>query len=122
MFIEFQPPPNEEWGYHQVPRVLKFLYYVCITSAFCANVLVVSQTTTLSVLGASLALRGPDGSMITATDGLYNERNIVFKAFSYGLVLTIGSIVMCVWLNLHWEASLVCCLISIYTIIKMRQT
>ena len=67
MFIEFQPPPNEEWGaaFVMVPRTLKFLYYVSITSAFCANILVVAQTTILSVFGASLALRGPDGSMVT---------------------------------------------------------
>lgn len=105
-----------------IPRVLKFVYYVLITSAFCANILVVSQTTILSVLGASLALRGPDGSMMTATDGLFHERALVFRPFGYGLILTISSVVMCVWLHLHWEASVVCCTISLYTICKMRST
>lgn len=105
-----------------IPRTLKFIYYILITSAFCANILVVAQTTILSVLGASLALRGPDGSMMTATDGLYQERAIVFKAFGHGLVLTIGSVVMCVWLHLHWEASLVCCAIAVFTIHRMRET
>ena len=47
MFIEFQPPPHEEWPFIVIPRILKFVYYVCITSAFCANILVVSQTTIL---------------------------------------------------------------------------
>lgn len=122
MFIEFQPPNNDEWAFVIIPRTLKFIYYVLITSAFCANILVVSQTTILSVLGASLALRGPDGSMMTATDGLYHERNTIFTAFGHGLVLTIGSVVMCVWLHLHWEASLVCCSIAIYTIMKMKDT
>ena len=101
---------------------MKFLYYVMITSAFCANILVVAQTTILSVLGASLALRGPDGSMMTATDGMYLERAIVFRAFGYGLVFTIGSVVACVWLHLHWEASLICCAISLFTINRMRDT
>ena len=105
-----------------IPRLMKFIYYVLITSAFCANILVVAQTTILSVLGASLALRGPDGSMMTATDGLYHERAIVFRAFGYGLVLTIGSVVMVVWLHLHWEASLVCCAIAVFTIHRMRST
>lgn len=105
-----------------IPRLLKFAYYVCITSAFCSNILVVAQTTILSVLGASLALRGPDGSMMTATDGLYHERAIVFRNFGYGLVLTVGSVVLCVWLHLHWEASLVCCLISMWTLQSMRST
>jgi len=122
MFIEFQPPPNEEWPFLIIPRVLKFVYYVCITSAFCANILVVSQTTMLSVLGASLALRGPDGSMMTATDGLYQERAMVFKAFGIGLVLTIASVVSVVWLHLHWEASLACCAVALGTMMKMRST
>lgn len=58
--------------------------------------------------------------MMVATDGLYAERSMVFTAFGHGLVLTIGSVVMVVWLHLHWEASLVCCFISIYTIFKMK--
>jgi len=69
-----------------------------------------------------LALRGPDGSMMTATDGLYQERSNVFRAFGHGLILTICSVVMCVWLHLHWEASLVCCTISICTMMKMKST
>ncbi|KAL3779603.1 hypothetical protein HJC23_008905 [Cyclotella cryptica] len=122
MFIEFQPPPNSEWSFVLIPRVLKFAYYVCITSAFCSNILVVAQTTILSVLGASLALRGPDGSMMTATDGLYHERAMVFRNFGYGLVLTVGSVVLCVWLHLHWEASFVCCIIAVLTLIQMKST
>ena len=105
-----------------IPRTLKFLYYVLITGAFCANILVVAQTTIISVLGSSLALRGPDGSMMTATDGLYHERATVFRAFGYGLVLTVGSVVMVVWLHLHWEASLICCAVSVFTIMRMRAT
>lgn len=122
MFIEFQPPPNDEWAFVIIPRTLKFIYYVLITAAFCANILVVAQTTILSVIGASLALRGPDGSMMTATDGLYHERSTVFRAFGYGLLLTIGSVVMVVWLHLHWEASLVCCAIAVFTIKSMMDT
>ena len=106
--------------YILVPRALKLIYYVLITSAFCANIFVVGQTTVLSVLGASLALRGPDGSMMTATDGLYHERGSVFQAFGYGLILTMGSVVMCVWLHLHWEASILCCAIAVFTMSRMR--
>lgn len=120
MFIEFQPPPNDEWAFVVIPRTLKFIFYVLITSAFCSNIYVVAQTTILSVLGASLALRGPDGSMMTATDGLYHERVSVFQAFGRGLVFTMGSVVMAVWLHLHWEASVICCGIAMFTILRMR--
>ena len=35
------------------------------------NIYCVGQTTTLAVCGTSLSLRGPDGSMIRAVDGMY---------------------------------------------------
>lgn len=116
MFIEFQPPHNSEWGTSTlIPRVLKFFYYVFITSAFCANILVVSQTTMLSLLGSSLALRGPDGSMITATDGLYEERRTVFFAFATGLICTVVSVVLVVWIMLSPESAMVCMSVTIFT-------
>lgn len=120
MFIEFNPPHDNEWGdAYLIPRSLKFFYYLCIVSAFCANIFVVGQSTVLSVLGSSLALRGPDGSMLTATDGLYEERKAVFYAFGSGLALTVGSAVICVWLILSPEAALVCMSITVFTCFKM---
>uniref|UniRef100_A0A7S1YTA8 Uncharacterized protein n=1 Tax=Trieres chinensis TaxID=1514140 RepID=A0A7S1YTA8_TRICV len=120
MFIEFQPPHNDEWGdAYMVARTLKFFYYLLITSAFCCNIMVVGQSTVLSVLGSSLALRGPDGSMMTATDGLYEERKSVFHAFGYGLGLTVGSVIICVWILLSPEASVVCMSVTTFTIFKM---
>lgn len=117
MFIEFNPPSDPTWGQEMVnvARFLKFLYYITIVAAFCANMIVVSQTTTLTVLGAGMALRGPDGSMMTATDGLYDERNSVFTTFAIGLANTVGSVTLCVWLILHWEAALCCMIIVLIT-------
>lgn len=98
-----------------IPRFLKFLYYFIILSAFCANIFVVSHTTTLSVLGAGLALRGPDGSMMTATDGLYEERKKVFLIFGVGLACTVGSVVVIVWIILKWEAAICCMVLTLWT-------
>jgi hypothetical protein len=96
-------------------RILKFFYYTTIVAAFCANMIVVSQTTTLTVLGAGMALRGPDGSMMTATDGLYDERRSVFWYFAVGLANTVGSVTVSVWLILQWEAALCCMIIVLIT-------
>ncbi|OEU19244.1 hypothetical protein FRACYDRAFT_235292 [Fragilariopsis cylindrus CCMP1102] len=118
MFIEFNPAENITWGDENmvlVARILKFFYYITIVSAFCANMIVVSQTTTLSVLGAGMALRGPDGSMMTATDGIYDERSSVFSTFGVGLACTVGSVVICVWLLLAWEAAICCMILVLYT-------
>jgi hypothetical protein len=94
------------------PRILKFIYYIAIVSAFCCNMTVVAHTTALNVLGAGMALRGPDGSMMTATDGMYEERSTVFLTFAWGLACTVGSVVLCVWLLLSWEAAIVCMMIA----------
>ena len=83
--------------------------------------IVVSHTTALSVLGAGMALRGPDGSMMTATDGLYDERMAVFTIFGFGLACTVGSVVICVWLILHWESALVCMIMTLITCRKIYQ-
>ena len=96
------------------PRILKFIYYIAIVSAFCCNMTVVAHTTALNVLGAGMALRGPDGSMMTATDGMYAERSTVFTTFGWGLACTVGSVVLCVWLILSWESAIVCMMIAMY--------
>jgi len=117
LFVEFAPPSDTEWGpdLQWLARSLKMVYYGVIVAAFCANMIVVSHTTTLSVLGGGLALRGPDGSMMTATDALYEERASVFYVFGIGLACTVGSVLVCVWIMLHWEAALMCWLVALYT-------
>ena len=97
-------------------HILHFLYYSLICTAFCCNVIVVAQTTILSVLGAGLALRGPDGSMMTATNILYQERSYIFRIFGYGLTFTVLSVFVGVWLMFqHWTTALSCWLIATYT-------
>lgn len=115
MFIEFQPPPDSDWENPTIARALKLIYYGVIVAAFCANMTVVSHTTALSVLGGGLALRGPDGSMMTATDALYVERKSVFSAFAVGLACTVCSVLACVWILLSWEAALVCWIVTLFT-------
>lgn len=109
MLIEFSPRDAVN---HEYNRILQLIYYTMITAAFCMNLRVVAQTTLLSVLGAGLALRGPDGSMMTATDALYQERKVVFGCFAFGLALTIGAVLVAVGLLLHWEAACCCQLVA----------
>lgn len=115
MFIEFNPYPDDTWQqeWQWWSRLLKSVYYGVIVAAFCANMLVVAHTTALSVLGASLALRGPDGSMLVATDVVYEERRTVFIIFGWGLVLTLGSVLISVWILLHWEAACICWVVTL---------
>lgn len=125
MMIEFNPPDDSVWESSPrmvaVGRALKLLYYSLIVGAFCANMTVVAHTTSLSVLGGSLALRGPDGSMMTATDVLYTERPSVFYAFGVGLACTILSVMVCLFIFLPWEAALVCWLVTAICARRMYQ-
>ncbi|GKY91178.1 hypothetical protein MPSEU_000090500 [Mayamaea pseudoterrestris] len=120
LFIEFSAPDDAVWQSSpfmiNVGRALKLVYYTLIVAAFCANISVVAHTTSLSVLGGSLALRGPDGSMMTATDVLYNERPTVFYTFGIGLACTVLSVMVCLFIFLPWEVALVCwCVTTVFT-------
>lgn len=123
MFIEFVPSNFKSepgaWGELEGPvefiqRVIRFIYYITIVVALMSNLLVVSHTTVLAVLGTSLALRGPDGSMVVATEGLYSERTLIFKTFGRGLLCTVMSACIVTFLILRIEAAIVCAAICIY--------
>ena len=53
--------------------VVRLLYLICAISALGFQLITVVSATLLSMLGPGLALRGPDGSMHTAVDGMVNE-------------------------------------------------
>eukprot|EP00521_Asterionellopsis_glacialis_P008614 CAMPEP_0195286652 /NCGR_PEP_ID=MMETSP0707-20130614/4034_1 /TAXON_ID=33640 /ORGANISM="Asterionellopsis glacialis, Strain CCMP134" /LENGTH=257 /DNA_ID=CAMNT_0040346325 /DNA_START=339 /DNA_END=1112 /DNA_ORIENTATION=+ len=121
MLIEFSPPSNNEFDTHvMLPLILKFLYYVMIVAAFGNNISVLAHTTACSVLSGSLALRGPDGSMMIATDGLYEERKEVYAPFQNGLALTVSSCCLGVWLILNWEAAMVGMIVAAFTYYKIH--
>ena len=44
---------------------------------------------TVSVWGTGKALRGKDGSMDQAVDGMHNERAFIFSCFGVGLITTL---------------------------------
>ena len=123
MFIEFVPSnfasePND-WGDLDpavafLQRCIKFVYYVTIVIALMSNLLVVSHTTVLALMGTSLALRGPDGSMVVATEGLYAERALIFKTFGRGLLCTVAAAGIVTFLVLRIEAAVVCAAICMY--------
>eukprot|EP00039_Didymoeca_costata_P017137 m.315110 g.315110 ORF g.315110 m.315110 type:complete len:158 (+) comp16496_c1_seq29:234-707(+) len=90
-FAEMYIPP-------EAPRILKFIYFTLVTFSLSANLYCVGQTTTLSVFGTSLSLRGPDGSMIRAVDGMYAERRQVFLQKIYGVLnVSSGVLGFCCW-------------------------
>lgn len=53
--------------------------------SICANIACVSLATMVSIWGSGKALRGRDGSMDEAVDGMMQERDLIFSTFAIGL-------------------------------------
>lgn len=63
---------------------LKTLYLCVTTAAMGFELIAVLNSTLCSMLGPGLALRGPDGSMHRAVDGLMLEYRLTFLFFTMG--------------------------------------
>lgn len=72
------------------------------TMAMGFELIAVLNSTLCSMLGPGLALRGPDGSMHRAVDGLMLEYRLTFLFFTMGLIAFHGSALLFAWLEFSW--------------------
>ena len=86
--------------------VLKALYLCVTTAAMGFELIAVLNSTLCSMLGPGLALRGPDGSMHRAVDGLMLEYRLTFVFFTMGLVAFHISALLFAWLEFSWPVAL----------------
>ena len=70
------------------------------------ELIAVLNSTLCSMLGPGLALRGPDGSMHRAVDGLMLEYRLTFVFFSMGLVAFHLSALIFAWLEFSMPVAL----------------
>eukprot|EP01035_Chromulina_nebulosa_P018738 gene18738-24503_t len=76
--IEIPTPEN--------PNTFSFhLLHISAIVSICANITCVSLCTITSMFGSGKALRGRDGSMDEAVEGMNIERNLIIKCFYIGL-------------------------------------
>jgi len=108
-FIEFDCPDGAS-------RTLKFMYYISSIISLSANILCVANTTFLSVWGTGLAMRGPDGSMARAVDGMYQLRRNVFLLFGVGMMALLVTGIFGSWLLMDPEAALASSALLAYAI------
>ena len=66
-----------------------------------------ASTTFVSVWGTGKALRGKDGSMDEAVDGMHNERAFIFSCFGVGLITTLLALMSAAWILMTLEVALV---------------
>ena len=81
--------------------------YLCVTTmAMGFELIAVLNSTLCSMLGPGLALRGPDGSMHRAVDGLMLEYRLTFLFFVMGLIAFHASALLFAWLEFSWPVAL----------------
>ena len=96
--------------------VLKLLYLLVTTTAMCLELIAVLNTALLSMMGPGLALRGPDGSVHPAVEGMI-EYQSAYLNFVLGLIAFHFSAALFGWLmfnctQLRAPAALVCTHVS----------
>jgi hypothetical protein len=85
--------------------ILKLSYLLVTATAMCLELIAVMNTTLLSMMGPGLALRGPDGSMHPAVDGMMEEYRAAYLNFLLGLIFFHFSAALFGWLAFDWVVS-----------------
>ena len=87
-------------------KYLKGAFLCTAIAAMSLELMTVGGSMIAAIYGPGLALRGPDGSMHRAVDGLLVEYKLAFLIFSLGLFFFITSSFLFVCLQFHWFISL----------------
>lgn len=83
--IEISIPPGAD------KYAVCFLHLLSVLS-IAANITCVSLSTMTTIWGSSKALRGKDGSMDEAVDGISKERSLIFSSFAVGLAGNLATV------------------------------
>eukprot|EP00747_Dinoflagellata_sp_TGD_P168921 gnl/TRDRNA2_/TRDRNA2_196510_c0_seq1.p1 gnl/TRDRNA2_/TRDRNA2_196510_c0~~gnl/TRDRNA2_/TRDRNA2_196510_c0_seq1.p1 ORF type:complete len:251 (+),score=35.13 gnl/TRDRNA2_/TRDRNA2_196510_c0_seq1:66-755(+) len=88
--------------------ILASVFYFFSVITLVANLRCVAMTTCITVMGTGLALRGPDGSMDRAVEGMYKERRAVFSSFAVGIVACHCTALMACWIKMITIPAIIC--------------
>jgi len=92
---------------HNAFYAQKACLHLFVTTSICANLLCTASTTFVSVWGSGKALRGKDGSMDQAVDGMHAERAFIFSCFGVGLITTLMALMSAAWILMTFEVAMV---------------
>jgi len=115
------------YGLTEVPfderanAVTQTLYLVVTTLIMGLELLTVVNATLCAILGPGLALRGPDGSMHTAVNGMMTHYKFTLACFTGGLICFMLSALLYGWMQFKWELAMPMTLLLgyfLYTIFK----
>jgi hypothetical protein len=106
-------------SYSDASEGMRTAYLVMTTIAMDLNVAALFAATSCAALGPGLALRGPDGSMDRAVEGLALEFRIIFLTFCLGVLALYISTAIYVVITMDW---LVMALLLLVIALSMRYT
>jgi len=92
---------------HNAFYAQKACLHLFVTTSICANLMCTASTTFVSVWGSGKALRGKDGSMDMAVDGMHAERTFIFSCFGVGLITTLLALMSAAWILMTLEVAFV---------------
>lgn len=79
---------SAKYGFREAHSAAELVYLVCAATAICCNMTVMAISAYTIIFGMDLAIRGQEGSMSRAIDGLYDERKTVLRLFWAAVILT----------------------------------
>lgn len=106
--IEISIPPN-------VNPIAKNILHMSAIISICSNITCVSLSTITNIWGSGKALRGKDGSMDEAVEGINDERGLIFKAFAFGLAGNLLTVLSACFITMEYPTSIIASLIVLYT-------
>lgn len=101
---------------HWIPAML--FSFFC-TAAMCFNLICVCNCTFCSMCGPGLALRGPDGSMHEAVEGMQAERAETFRFFAFGIISIHFALCAAAWATSTWYCATVTTVLLVFFLWKM---
>jgi hypothetical protein len=107
-FIEVSIPDTTHF-------IVKGVLHLFAVLSICFNLTCVSLSTITSVWGSTMALRGKDGSMDEAVNGMNSERNTIFKSFFFGLFFNLLTVIAACWILMDSFMAVVATAVVIYS-------
>jgi hypothetical protein len=112
MLVEFHVPENTH-------AFLSGGFYTFAVFTLVANLRCVAMTTCITVMGTGLALRGPEGSMAHAVEGMYKQRFAVFLTFGLGISSCLISAFFLCWIKMRAVAATSCSLLIVWAMFSL---
>mmetsp|Transcript_40132 Transcript_40132/g.88113 ORF Transcript_40132/g.88113 Transcript_40132/m.88113 type:complete len:322 (+) Transcript_40132:141-1106(+) len=103
-------------------EVAKFFYCTGNTICMCMSLEIAMATTAITMLGPGLALRGPDGSMHSAVDGILVEFEQISRMFNGTILSFVVVVVTYAWTaaGVNWLCSIMITVLCMSIIFVMQ--